>query len=133
MSVNGRLPCPADPALPVGHANAGRENCRPNNVAYPTLACNATNSLCRIEGARSFVFPAAGTTVLGTVPANTGPERVLRGAIPYATLGLAPREASIQAMKEVSGAVIAVALVLATASAGSVACLFRQQSNIPTA
>lgn len=93
MSTNGRLPCPADPALPVGHVNAGRENCRPNNVAYPTLACNATNSLCRIEGARSFVFPAAGTTVLGTVPANTGPERVLRGAIPYATLGLAPREA----------------------------------------
>ncbi len=93
MSTNGRLPCPADPALPVGHANAGRENCRPNNVAYPTLACNATNSLCRIEGARSFVFPAAGTTVLGTVPANTGPERVLRGAIPYATLGLAPRDA----------------------------------------
>ncbi len=29
--------------------------------------------------------------------------------------------------------IIAVALVLATASAGSVACLFRQQSNIPTA
>ena len=28
--------------------------------------------------------------------------------------------------------IIAVALVLATASAGSVACLFRQQSNLPS-
>ncbi|MFN7113943.1 MAG: prepilin-type N-terminal cleavage/methylation domain-containing protein [Alphaproteobacteria bacterium] len=93
MSVNGRLPCPADPALPVGDVNAGRENCRPNNVAYPTLACNATNSLCRIEGARGFVFPAPGTTVQGTVPPNPGPERVLRGGIPYVTLGLSPRDA----------------------------------------
>lgn len=93
MSLNGRLPCPADPALAVGAANAGRENCRPNNVAYPALACSTTNSLCRIEGARGFVFPAAGTTVLGTVPANSGLERVLRGGIPYVTLGLSPRDA----------------------------------------
>lgn len=93
MSLNGRLPCPADPALALGAVGAGVENCRPNNVAYPTLACNATNSLCRIEGARSFVFPAPGTTVQGSVPANPGPERVLRGGVPYVTLGLSPRDA----------------------------------------
>lgn len=92
MFLNGRLPCPADPALPIGHPDAGRENCRPNNVPYPALACNLAGSHCRIEGARSFVFPAPGTTVVGTVPPNSGPDRVLRGGIPYITLGLAPRD-----------------------------------------
>lgn len=92
MALNGRLPCPADPSLPIGHPDGGRENCRPNNVAYPTLACNATGSHCRVEGARSFVFPAPGTTVQGTIPANSGPDRVLRGGVPYLSLGLAPRD-----------------------------------------
>lgn len=91
MAVHGRLPCPADPSLAVGTANAGRENCRPNNVAYPTLACNASNSLCRINGAR-YAYPEGTTVVLGTVPTKTGEDRVLRGGIPYASLGLAPRD-----------------------------------------
>ncbi len=93
MAMNGRLPCPADPSLAIGAAGAGVENCRPNNVAYPTLACTANNSLCRIAGARGPIFPATGTTIIGTVPANGAAERVLRGGIPYVTLGISPRDA----------------------------------------
>lgn len=91
----GRLPCPADPTLPATHADAGKENCRPGGLVYPTLSPDGCNGHCRIQGARqqfgnldSSAYPTNG------VPVAPGLEhdRVLRGVVPYKTLGLALRE-----------------------------------------
>lgn len=85
VADNGRLPCPADPALPVTDANSGVENCRPGGIAYPTLSPAGCEGHCRIEGARK------NFSGLNGVPETPGlsRDRVLRGVIPYKTLGLA--------------------------------------------
>jgi len=95
-SEYGRLPCPADPSLPVSHPDAGKENCRPGGVAYPTLSPSGCVGHCRIAGARR----QFGTLPSGTYPTNGVPvppgveyDRLLRGVVPYKTLGLALREA----------------------------------------
>lgn len=73
----GRLPCPADPALPMSDPDAGRENCLggplgPNpNVGY------CEGDVCRRDGRR----PTANTTPVM--------ERIMTGAIPYETLSIA--------------------------------------------
>jgi len=89
LADNGRLPCPADPALPATHANSGVENCRPGGLAYPNLSPASCIGHCRIEGARK-PFPG-----LNGVPATPGvqKDRLLRGVVPYKTLGLALWEA----------------------------------------
>lgn len=89
LADNGRLPCPADPALPVTDSDSGIENCRPGGLAYPTLTPPSCTGHCRIEGARK-PFPG-----LNGVAATPGVEkdRILRGVVPYKTLGLALWEA----------------------------------------
>lgn len=101
MSVYGRLPCPADPAFGVGHPQGGVENCRPAGAAYPTIACTADESLCRVASAFSQFTPVTSaptnenqTQVIGTVPSTgDGKDRILRGGIPYTTLGISARDA----------------------------------------
>lgn len=102
VSVNGRLPCPADPAYGVGHPQGGVENCRPAGAAFPTIACTAGNSICRVAAERGAFTASASnppssegqTYVIGTVPSTgDGKDRILRGGIPYTTLGLSPRDA----------------------------------------
>ena len=91
----GRLPCPADPTLPATDADAGKENCRPGGLAYPTLSPEGCNGHCRIEGARQqfgSLNPSAYPTNGVAVMPGLEKDRVLRGVVPYKTLGLALRE-----------------------------------------
>lgn len=89
VAENGRLPCPADPAQPVTAAEAGIENCRPGGLVYPNLSPPGCVGHCRIEGARKYFETQNG------VPETPGltRDRVLRGIVPYKTLGLALWEA----------------------------------------
>ena len=91
----GRLPCPADPTLPASHPDAGKENCRPGGLAYPTLSPPSCMGHCRIQGARQHFgtlnpleYPTNGVAVMPGVEKD----RLLRGVVPYKTLGLALRE-----------------------------------------
>lgn len=85
----GRLPCPANAALAVTDSNSGIENCRPGGLAYPDLSPSDCSGHCRIEGARKYFSTTNG------VPETPGlsKDRVLRGVVPYKTLGLALWEA----------------------------------------
>lgn len=89
VAENGRLPCPANPALAITEAASGIENCRPQNLAYPTLSAVSCIGHCRIEGAR---HGFTGENGVPEVPGTQG-DRILRGVVPYKTLGLALWEA----------------------------------------
>lgn len=79
LADNGRLPCPADPGLPVGDPMAGVEECM---VTPPGFTCTGPkNALCRTPGARD--TPA---------DVNSAPDPVLIGAVPYVTLNIAMSE-----------------------------------------
>lgn len=89
VADNGRLPCPADPSIPVTAAASGVENCRPGGLEYPDLSPAGCQGHCRIEGARKHF---SGLNGVPETPGLSG-DRVLRGVIPYKTLGLALWEA----------------------------------------
>lgn len=89
LADNGRLPCPANPALPVTDSDSGVENCRPGGFAYPVLTPPTCTGHCRIEGARK---PFAGLNGVAPAP-GVQKDRILRGVVPYKTLGLALWEA----------------------------------------
>ncbi len=89
VAENGRLPCPADPAVPVTDSASGVENCRPQGLAYPDLSDVDCIGHCRIEGAR---HAFSGENGVPEVP-SLGGDRLLRGVVPYKTLGLALWEA----------------------------------------
>lgn len=68
MALNGgRMPCPADPALPENDATSGRENCA------------GTGGVLLVPGARD-------------VDGDGTMDPVLIGAVPYVTLGISPKE-----------------------------------------
>lgn len=95
VSEYGRLPCPADPALPATHPDAGKENCRPGGLVYPTLSDPGCEGHCRIQGARQIfgALPSNPPTNGVAVMPGVERDRLLRGVVPYKTLGLALREA----------------------------------------
>jgi prepilin-type N-terminal cleavage/methylation domain-containing protein len=75
--INGRLPCPADRAIPTGNANAGVE------------ATIAAGGPCRCTAAGSGL---ASASIVGVACNDTGPNSVT-GVMPWATLGLQETDA----------------------------------------
>lgn len=86
-----RLPCPADPALPMGAANAGVEQ-----RDAVTKACIQTGSILRVDSERqTYANPAFNAaSCMAPIPCTGTPrDKVMIGSLPYVTLGIGMKEA----------------------------------------